>query len=370
MKDEIIIDLGISFDSTGSMAQIIRTVRSEVEAFVKEAFGLACQIRIGVIVHGDYCDKGKPYTIDSIDLTDKAAEVVKFVKGAKDTNGGDADECYELVLKTARTEFSWRAGSIKIFIMIGDSNPHEVGYRYGDHINKIDWKNEAGLLADMGVQIYAVHALAQHRSVSKAFYSTIAKLTNGKYLELGQFHEILDIIKMSYYGVMGKEVVNDFVTILRENGRMSRTMARNVKAITGEEIIVEAAESIQAEGVIAVPEGRFQIIEVPTDVTIKDFVIANGIKFKKGRAFYELTKAEDVQQYKEVILEDKKSRDLYTGAQVRKYLKLPPQVEKGGITGKVYADKKREYSVFVQSTSVNRKLIGGTRILYELADID
>ncbi|MCL2697309.1 MAG: VWA domain-containing protein [Oscillospiraceae bacterium] len=367
---ELKLDLLMSYDTTGSMAQVIGAVRRNIESFVKEIHILDADIRIGIIAHGDYCDKDNPYTIRAVDFTKDTAQLVRFVRETKDTYGGDADECYELALKTARTEFSWEAGRIKIFIIIGDANPHKIGYKYESHTNTIDWKNETGLLADMSVQIYAIHALPEIRTGSRKFYETLAAKTGGKYLVLGQFHEILDIIKMSYYGLMGEEAVNQFVTILRDNGKISRTMARNIQTITGQEISVQTAKSIQADGLVPVPEGRFQIIEVPENCTIRDFVELNGIKFKKGRTFYELTKAETVQQYKEVILEDKETRDLYTGAQVREYLKLPPQIAGKGSNDKVYADKKREYCVFVQSTSVNRKLIGGTRILYELDDID
>jgi len=364
------IDLLMSYDTTGSMSQVLSAVRRNAMSFVKEIHGLDADIRIGIIAHGDYCDKDNPYTIRAMDFTKNTGELVKFIRETKDTGGGDADECYELALKTARTDFSWEAGRTKIFIIIGDANPHPVGYTYGGHTNNICWKNEVGLLADMGVHIYAVHAMPEIRTGSKKFYEALATKTDGKYLVLGQFHEILDIIKMSYCGLLGEEAVNEFVTILRNTGKISRTMARNIQTITGRPISVQAAKSIQDDGLIAVPEGRFQVIEVPENCTIRGFIESNGIKFRKGRTFYELTKAETVQQYKEIIIEDKATRDLYTGAQVREYLKLPPQIASGGTKDKVYADKGREYSVFVQSTSVNRKLIGGTRILYELDDVD
>jgi hypothetical protein len=367
--DKVKIDLLVSFDTTGSMSQVIGTVKRNIASFIKDMHGLDCDIRFGVIAHGDYCDKDTTYTIRAMDFTTDAKKISKFIKETGDTYGGDADECYELALKTARTDFSWEAGRIKIFVIIGDANPHPVGYVCGSHKNEIDWKNEAGLLGDMNVKIFAVHAMPEYRRSSKAFYQTIAMKTNGYYLELGQFHEIIDIIKVTYYSQMGEEAINQFVTVLRDNGRLSKTIAKNINTVTGKSFSVQTSKSIQEKGLIAVPEGRFQVILVPNEVSIREFVESNGISFKKGRAFYELTKAETVQQYKEIILEDKASKELFTGAQVREYLELSPQIEAGGAKEKVYADKTREYTVFVQSTSINRKLIGGTRLLYELDDI-
>ena len=51
---------------------------------------------------------------------------------------------------------------------------------------------------------------------------------------------------------------------------------------------------------VPVMPGRFQVMTVPSDIAIKAFVEDNGITFKTGRGFYELTKAVKVQQYKEI----------------------------------------------------------------------
>ena len=60
---------------------------------------------------------------------------------------------------------------------------------------------------------------------------------------------------------------------------------------------------------------------------------------------------------------------MFNGAQVREYLGLQPQIVSGGVTERLNSHHTKEYRVFVQSTSVNRKLIGGTEMLYEVEDI-
>ena len=121
---------------------------------------------------------------------------------------------------------------------------------------------------------------------------------------------------------------------------------------------------------IPVNPGRFQAMEVIADTDIKGFVMSNGIEFKRGRGFYELTKSEKVQQYKEIIIQNRETGEMFTGAQVRIELGLKPQVEHGGITERLSSHDTKKYRVFVQSTSVNRKLIGGTAFLYEISDIE
>jgi hypothetical protein len=43
---------------------------------------------------------------------------VRFVEDVGATGGGDADECYELVLRQARTQLAWTAGMSSPFTNI------------------------------------------------------------------------------------------------------------------------------------------------------------------------------------------------------------------------------------------------------------
>lgn len=115
----------------------------------------------------------------------------------------------------------------------------------------------------------------------------------------------------------------------------------------------------------AVPPGRFQVLDVENDISIKAFVLENGLTFKTGRGFYEFTKTETIQAQKEIILMDRVTGDLFAGEAAREILGLPP-----GTTVRIKPSSLEKYIVFVQSTSANRKLIGGTRFLYEVADWD
>jgi hypothetical protein len=92
---------------------------------------------------------------------------------------------------------------------------------------------------------------------------------------------------------------------------------------------------------------------------IQQFIEARGHTFMKGRAFYQLTKAEKVQNHKEVLLREIKSGAIYGGAQARQILGLPDWQDV-----KVKPEEHGDWEVFVQSTSNNRKLMVGTNILY------
>ena len=105
-------------------------------------------IRIAIIAHGDYCDADK-YIVKWIDFGATLPELCDFVSNVERTGGGDGPECYELVLKRAREELKWTPGSQRVLVMIGDNEPHPVGYKYGGQTYYIDWKEECESLRDM-----------------------------------------------------------------------------------------------------------------------------------------------------------------------------------------------------------------------------
>jgi len=385
------VDALISFDTTGSMYAALATVKREVQKTVKELFKLYGEdLRVGIIAHGDYCDKDEPYTIKVLDFTQDVSTICNFVKDIESTYGGDADECYELVLNTARTVVNWKGGSDKLFMMIGDANPH--GVNYGLNENHIDWKNEATLLNDMGVKVYAVHALSNFRSSSKKFYMKVAEITGGMYLTLDNFSEIIHLINMTYYNSYSEERLNEYVSVIKESRQFTRTIQQNFERLNGtfdsaewekeeterragrvgKERKKDSKKVSILDGLATVPAGRFQVLEIDETSALRDFVNKNGIKFKTGRAFYELKKTEEIQQYKELIMQNKETGEFYYGSDVRKTLGLLEQCERSGdyAIEKLRPKKDDEYTIFVQSTSYNRKLPAESKILYEIEDLE
>lgn len=80
----------------------------------------------------------------------------------------------------------------------------------------------------------------------------------------------------------------------------------------------------------------------------------------KGAAFYELTKTEKkVQDYKQIIIRDKTTKEIFGGSSARDILGLP---HNGDV--KLAPGDFGKYTVFIQSTSVNRKVPSGSEVLY------
>ena len=103
---------------------------------------------------------------------------------------------------------------------------------------------------------------------------------------------------------------------------------------------------------------NFQVLQVTTEGAIREFIEKKtGKPYVLGKAFYQLTKTEPIQAQKQVCIQDKSTLKVYTGTPARTLLGLPNQEVK------VRPADHQKYNIFVQSTSVNRKLVPGTTLL-------
>jgi len=376
------IDVVFSFDTTGSMYPCLTQVRRSVKETCKRLFKQIPNLHIGIITHGDYCDGSKVLTM--LDLTDDSAQITDFVKTAPATGGGDAPECYELVLHKARS-LKWRAGKSKVLVLMGDDIPH--GPSYPQNKLKLDWRNELQLLLEAGINVYSVQCLA--RGHATKFYKEVAKTTGGFHLELHQFNVITELIMAVCYKQDSTDAFVSFEKEVEEKGKMSDVLGacfdkmagRTVRAVrsttsswSSSSSTREALKSITASGKVDVKKlkpvhpSRFQVLDVDSNCAIKGFVQDNGLAFKQGRGFYEFTKTVTVQPYKEVVLVQAETGAMFSGAAARTMLGLPD--EKSGGNVRLHPGHLPGFTAFIQSTSVNRKLLAGTKFLYEVEDWD
>lgn len=348
------VEVVFSFDTTGSMYPCLTQVRRNVKSTVTRLYEEIPGIRIGIIAHGDYCDRNSTYVTRHLPLTDDVDAICKFVENVGPTGGGDAPECYELVLSEALTQ-PWTDEATKALVLIGDDVPHPPAQNPG----RLDWRNEAKALAENGITVYAVQAL--NRSHAKRFYEELARLGGGYHVPLDQFSFVTDMVMAVCYRQSGEEQLQRYEEEVKTQGRMNRGLNRIFSTMLGR----AATTTFSETDLNAVAPGRFQVLDVDDDAAIKAFVEANGLTFKTGRGFYEFTKTETIQGHKEIILMDRASGDFFEGEKARELLGLPL-----GETVRIRPTDLEKYAVFVQSTSVNRLLKAGTRFLYEVEDWD
>lgn len=102
--------------------------------------------------------------------------------------------------------------------------------------------------------------------------------------------------------------------------------------------------------------GQFRLFDVESEGRIDQFVEnQTGRAYKLGEAYYQLSKTEIIQPQKQVAILGKQG--LFVGADARQLLGLPDEHVKVG------PNYNTDYTVFVQSTSNNRKLMPNTKLL-------
>jgi hypothetical protein len=309
-------------------------------------------ISIGIIAHGDYCDQGSTYVTKHFNLSRDVDAICNFVQNVEPTGGGDAPECYELVLHEAQS-LSWSNLSTKSLVLIGDDIPHPPAH----NPKRLNWRQEADKLAEQGVMVYGVQAL--NRSHATSFYKELAEKSGGFHIHLDQFSYITDLFLAVCYQQYSQEDLQAYEQEVISEGRMSRGLNQIFNSMMKR----EETSYYNSADLRAVSPGRFQVLDVEQDISIKAFVLENGLAFKVGRGFYEFTKTETIQGHKEIILMERVTGDLFEGESAREILGLPV-----GATVRIKPNNLEKYVVFVQSTSANRKLIGKTRFLYEVED--
>lgn len=104
------------------------------------------------------------------------------------------------------------------------------------------------------------------------------------------------------------------------------------------------------------------LLNVSRDSDIRTFIEGTGRTFLKGAAFYQLVGGKDnadkVQDYKKVLIMEKGKSQVYGGDDARQLLGLPDYETK------VRPGDHGSFDIFIQSTSVNRRLKKGTKVIY------
>jgi len=111
---------------------------------------------------------------------------------------------------------------------------------------------------------------------------------------------------------------------------------------------------------LATATDAFTVYDITKQIPLNEFIAEQGLTFHKGSAFYEFTKKEVIQKYKELVLKDTTTNELYEGKAVRALLGLPEDQDV-----EIVPQDYPNYKVFVQSTSANRGLQPGTQLLFK-----
>jgi hypothetical protein len=95
-------------------------------------------------------------------------------------------------------------------------------------------------------------------------------------------------------------------------------------------------------------------------IEIRPFILRHRMDYLKGAAFYQLTKTEARVGYtKQVLVRDRATGKTFAGAEARKMIGLPSDRN-----ARLHPGDHKNFDLFIQSESINRKLVGGTGVIY------
>lgn len=402
-------DICFAFDTTGSMSGCISQVKQNIQTIVKDLFKNIPNVRISLVAFEDY---DFSYIWKAIDFTNDEGALIHFMThldqahcitgkdiGFKNYISGEGmEECYEYVLHKVPS-LNWSSESMRSLIMVGDAPPHSKERTY----NNLDWRVELGKVRDKGINIYSVHCLSWGNEPKvKEFFKTIAKETNGYHLYLDQFTMIPSMMMAICYKQMSSTRLENYENELQVSGSgVTHGMQQIFDIMLGKKTTEQVEQENEArfdyqshnqssssssssshsigrikrkststglENLAETdfvlkpsPPSRFQVLNVANDEDIMTFSANNGLTFERGKSFYNFTKPELIQKNKEIVLREKSSGDFFEGNMCRKMLNLITYDQ----TKRIKPTDFPQYDIFIQSTSLNRKLISGSKFLYD-----
>nr|WP_228408970.1 VWA domain-containing protein [Chryseobacterium ureilyticum] len=169
------LDLAFVVDATGSMGDEITYLQSElldVLKKVEEKLANTTDVRYGSVF---YRDHGDEYVTKEFDFSDKATNLINFIKQQSAGGGGDAPEAVVEALDSSIDKLSWSTmNSTKIIFLILDAPPHYSK----ENIDRLH--NKIKLAAQKGITIIPL-AASDIDKQTEYLMRTFALLTNGTY---------------------------------------------------------------------------------------------------------------------------------------------------------------------------------------------
>jgi hypothetical protein len=168
----------------------------------------------------------------------------------------------------------------------------------------------------------------------------------------------------------GVEEVGKVIRAATDTYMTSRSQGRrSTKSLFQVDANALNASAVKAANLTPLDPKSYVLIPVTADMPIKEFVENCTTNYQIGKAYYQLNSGRKpkgragviVQGNKQVIVLEKATNKAYSGDAARKLIGLP-DYEVTVDPMKLNAD----YDVFIQSTSLNRKLFVGTKLLMML----
>ncbi len=181
------------FDATGSMAGLWDETKKVMNEMVERITKVG-NVQLKCVAYRDYCDGDRLFEVSG--WHNKAGPLLDFIGRIRCDGGGDEPEAVEDALELAYKEQE----TITRVILIGDASPHSLE-RAGE---------QASNLGKKGIPVFAF--LVGESYNAGAAFSNIAELSNGKYGNLKNYRDLLDLMSIAIvHDVGGSTEVEKYI---------------------------------------------------------------------------------------------------------------------------------------------------------------
>lgn len=235
-----LLQIAFLFDTTGSMYPFFKQGKKGIAEISRKVSEKHPHTQFSYVAYKNHGDEEKffdgTHAFFATPFTNNPREIEIAMEKIRNGGGGDGLTALECVLHFLTHQASWDLSATKAVVLIGDMPPHGVLDKIGDCPHEVDYRAEVASLKSKGIKIYSVFCCEEedlHSSRKKRvkeFFKWIAKETDGKYLELAEINELVDLMT----GICMKETghLEEFIQELKiRRPQLPQSTARALLAL-------------------------------------------------------------------------------------------------------------------------------------------
>jgi hypothetical protein len=209
------LDVVFVFDSTSSMAQVLREVKQKVSYLTQTIWRLVPTARIGLVT---YRDVGDAYVTKELPLTYSLQKLVNFLREIEPEGGGDLEESVDEGLRVAIEESAWRKKAKKMVILMGDAPPHEndiqKSYSLVDRFRMKKKGVVCSLDTSVRSNVTSENSLFDETPGIMESFSAFAEIGGGESTNLIEVERLIRQMVVLIFGTRWEEFLDEFLKTL------------------------------------------------------------------------------------------------------------------------------------------------------------
>ena len=208
------LDIVFVFDSTSSMAEVLRQVKYKIENLIVVFKQLVPTCRVGLVT---YRDTDEAFVTRSHPLSHGTISLNNFLRQINAEGGQDYEEAIDEALQAAIQGMKWRPKAKKIIVLMGDAPPHAEAVMECTRM-VVQFRQEMdGMVSVLDTTPETFKPSAQFAAEYKASdrvlpdFRTIAALGGGEAARLTDVEQVIRQMVVMVFGSRWEVCLNEFM---------------------------------------------------------------------------------------------------------------------------------------------------------------